>query len=95
MSKEKKEIKYSTHHILPSSQGGNSEKKNLIELRECYHRSIHTLFQNKMIAEQLLTTVDISSKALRSDVKEWLIEVLTSKDINDPYERYDPRVIKF
>ena len=48
-----------------------------------------------MTAEQLLTTVDISSKALRSDVKEWLIEVLTSKDINDPYERYDPRVIKF
>ena len=94
MSKEKKEIKYSTHHLLPRSQWGNSEKRNLVELRECYHRSIHTLFENKMIAEQLLTTVDISAKALRPDVKQWLIDVLTSKDINDPYEWYDPRVIK-
>ncbi|MBO7444445.1 MAG: hypothetical protein J6T10_19765 [Methanobrevibacter sp.] len=47
-----------------------------------------------MIAEQLLTTVDISSKALREDVKQWLIDTLTSKDIFDPYEWYDPRVIK-
>ena len=94
MSKEKKEIKYTTHHLLPRSQWGNSEKKNLVELRDGFHRSIHTLFQNKMIAEQLLTTVDISSKALREDVKQWLIDTLTSKDIFDPYEWYDPRVIK-
>jgi len=58
------------------------------------HRAIHTLFENKMIAEQLLTTVDISSKALREDVKQWLIDTLTSKDIYDPYEWYDERVIK-
>ena len=47
-----------------------------------------------MIAEQLITTVNISSKALREDVKQWLIDTLTSKDIYDPYEWYDPRVIK-
>ena len=46
-----------------------------------------------MIAEQLIRTIDISSKALRPDVKEWLLEVLTSKDINDPYEWYNPKVI--
>ena len=46
-----------------------------------------------MIAEQLIRTVNISEKALRPDVKEWLLEVLTSKDIDDPYERYDPKVI--
>lgn len=84
---------FSTHHLLPRSQWGNSEKKNLVELRNNYHRAIHTLFANKMLAEQLLTTIDISSKALRKDVKEWLIDVLTSKDINDPYEWYDDRVI--
>ena len=47
-----------------------------------------------MIAEQLLTTVNISAKALRSDVKQRLIDTLTSKDIYDPYEWYDDRVIK-
>ncbi|MBO7691739.1 MAG: hypothetical protein J6T10_03795 [Methanobrevibacter sp.] len=46
-----------------------------------------------MLAEQLLTTIDISAKALRKDVREWLIETLTSKDINDPYEWYDNKVI--
>lgn len=65
----------------------------MVELRDNYHRAIHTLFANKMLAEQLLTTVDISSKALRKDVREWLIEVLNSKDINNPYEWYDDKVI--
>ena len=46
-----------------------------------------------MIAEQLIRTVDLSSKALRPDVKQWLLEVLTSKDVDDPYEWYDHKVI--
>lgn len=94
MSKEKKEIPMSKHHLLPQSQWWANISRNIELIRDVQHRAIHTLFENKMIAEQLLTTVDISSKALRPDVKQWLIDVLTSKDINDPYERYDPRVIR-
>ena len=48
-----------------------------------------------MIAEQLLTTIDISAKSLREDVKEWLIDTLTTRDIHDPRERYDEKVIRF
>lgn len=95
MSKEKKEILMSKHHLLPQSQWWANIPKNIELIREVQHRAIHTLFENKMIAEQLITTVNISSKALRKDVQEWLLDVLTSKDINDPYERYDERVIKF
>jgi len=47
-----------------------------------------------MLAEQLITTVNISEKALREDVRERLIETLTSRNIYDPYERYKPDVIK-
>ena len=94
MSKEKKAILMSKHHLLPQSQWGANIAKNIEVIREVQHRAIHTLFENKLIAEQLLTTVDISSKALREDVKQWLIDTLTSKDIHDPYEWYDPRVIK-
>ena len=94
MSKEKKEIPMSKHHLLPQSQWGANIPRNIELMRDVQHRAIHTLFENKMIAEQLLTTVDISSKALRPDVKQWLIDVLTSKNIDDPYERYDPRVIR-
>lgn len=94
MSKEKKEILMSKHHLLPQSQGWANIPRNIEVIREVQHRAIHTLFENKLIAEQLLTTVNISSKALRQDVKQWLIDTLTSKDIYDPYEWYDERVIK-
>ena len=89
----KKEYKYSRHHILPVSRRWANINRNMEVLRDNYHRAIHTLFANQMIAEQLITTINISEKALREDVKERLIETLTSKDINDPYERYDDRVI--
>jgi hypothetical protein len=93
MSKNK-EYKYTTHHLLPRSRNGNSEKQNLVSLREGYHDAIHRLFANQLIAEQLITTLDISSKALRPDVKEWLLEVLNTRDINNIYDRYDEGVIK-
>lgn len=89
------ENNYSHHHILPKSRGGNGDEDNLLQLRNSQHRAIHTLFQNQIIAEQLLTTIDISAKALREDVKQWLIETLNSKDINDPREWYDDKVIRF
>lgn len=90
----KREIEMSKHHLLPQSQWGANIARNIELIRDTQHRAIHTLFENKMIAEQLLTTVDISAKALREDVKQWLIDTLTSKDIYDPYEWYDDRVIK-
>lgn len=93
-NREKKEIPMSKHHLLPQSQWWANIARNIELIRDVNHRAIHTLFANKMIAEQLLTTVDISSKALREDVKQWLIDTLTSKDIYDPYEWYDERVIK-
>lgn len=92
-NQNKKEFKYSRHHILPVSRRWANINKNMEVLRDNYHRAIHTLFANQMIAEQLITTINISEKALREDVKERLIETLTSKDISDPYERYDDRVI--
>ena len=91
----RKEENYSIHHILPKSRLGSGEKNNLIMLKDTTHRAIHTLFQNQMIAEQLITTVNINSKALREDVKQWLLETLNSRDIGDPYEWYNPKAIRF
>jgi hypothetical protein len=88
MSKNK-EYKYTTHHLLPRSRNGNSEKQNLVSLREGYHDAIHRLFANQLIAERLITTINISSKALRPDVKQWLLDVLNSRDITDINEWYD------
>ena len=90
----KLENQYSLHHILPKSKGGSSDDNNLEYIKNTKHRAIHTLFENKMIAEQLLTTIDISAKALREDVRRWLIDTLTIRDIEDPYERYKPTTIR-
>ena len=80
----KVEDKYSKHHILPTSRFGSSEPINIEILKNTQHRALHTLFANQMIAEQLITTVWLSEKALRDDVRERLLEVLTSKNIHDP-----------
>ena len=84
----KKEFKHSTHHILPRSRGGNNSEDNLVELRETQHRAIHTLFANKLIAEQLITTLDISKQAMRPEVVEWLVETLTKHEADDLDFRY-------
>lgn len=90
----KKEKSYSNHHILPKSQWWSNEDDNLVLLPETQHRAIHTLFANQMIAEQLITTVWLSEKALRDDVKRWLLDTLTKMDIEDPYLRYKRECIK-
>ena len=82
------EDQYSKHHILPKSRYGSSEYCNLEIIKNSTHRAIHTLFQNQMIAEQLITTVELSEKALREDVRNWLLETLTSKNVHDPYVWY-------
>lgn len=79
----KKEKKYSHHHILPRSQWGTNEDENIILLSETTHRAIHTLFANKLIAEQLITTLDISKQAMRPEVTQRLLDTLTAHDIND------------
>lgn len=73
----------SIHHVIPRSKGWNNENKNLLELRDTKHRALHTLFDNKLIAQQLLTTLDISKKAMRPEVLEWLVETLTAHDPED------------
>lgn len=86
-----KEIPMSTHHIVPRSMGGSNDKINRIELRDTTHKALHTLFQNRLIAEQLITTIDLSRKALRPEVRERLLDVLTEHDAYDLDFWYKPK----
>ena len=88
------EDQYSKHHILPKSRYGSSEPVNIEIVKNSQHRALHTLFANQMIAEQLITTVWLSEKALREDVRDWLLEVLTSKNVHDPYTWYKDDAIR-
>jgi hypothetical protein len=88
------ENNYSVHHILPKSRDWSSNDRNVELLKNTTHRAIHTLFSNQTIAEQLITTVWLSEKALREDVRRWLLDTLTSRDIQDPYEWYRWECVK-
>lgn len=79
----KRDNQTSIHHIVPRSREWSSSDENLIELRNTTHRAIHTLFANQLLAEQLITTVNLSKKALRPEVREWLLETLTAHDPSD------------
>jgi hypothetical protein len=57
-------------------------------MKNSTHRALHTLFQNQMIAEQLITTVELSEKALKEEVVQRLLETLNQKNIHDPSDRY-------
>lgn len=79
----KRDYSLSKHHIVPRSRDGATNDENLLELRNTTHRAIHTLFANQLLAEQLITTVNLSEKALRPEVREWLLETLTAHDPSD------------
>lgn len=51
------------------------------------------LFENKLIAEQLLRTIDYSEKAMKPEIVALLKEVLTMIDPSDPTKRYIDDVI--
>lgn len=84
----KKENKTSVHHLLCKSRGGSNSEDNLIRLKHNYHQAIHTLFANQLLAEQLITTVNLSEKALRPEIRAWLLETLTAHDPEDLDFRY-------
>lgn len=94
IARKEKNEKYSCHHILCKSRFGSNNPCNLEMIKDNYHRAIHQLFQNQMIAEQLITTVNISAKALREDVRKWLLDTLQSKNIYDPYAWYTEDAIR-
>lgn len=93
MSKRKEE-QYSVHHILPTSLGWADSPRNREVLKVTTHRAIHTLFQNRMIANQLLRTLDLSEKAMRPEVVKWLRETLTQLDPTDPHDWYIDEAIE-
>ena len=92
-NESKKERRLSNHHLLPKSKWWANNDMNIETIKETTHRAIHTLFANQLIAEQLITTINISEKALREDIKQRLLETLSQRNIGDPYEWYIPEVI--
>lgn len=90
----------SIHHLLPQNPETTTTYKwsndplNIKRIKNTTHDAIHTLFVNKMIANQMLTCVEMSEQALLPEVTAWLVETLTSLDPLDPTLRYKPECIK-
>ena len=94
------EERYTKHHILPqhpywTELQGSNHPHNIIRLTNVQHQAQHALYQNFMLANQLLTCVELSSKALLPEVKNWLVDTLTNTiDPYDPTLWYKEECIK-
>ena len=93
--------KLTTHHLLcqhpetDTNYRWSNHPLNLITIKNWTHTALHTVLSNKMIANQMLTCVNISEKALLPEVKNWLVEVLTQTiDPLDPTLWYKEECIK-
>ena len=77
-----------THHIVPRHEGWTSEDDNLLRLKEKPHQALHILHETRLVAEQLLHTIELNEKAMRPEVVKWLVETITQEDPRDLNFRY-------
>lgn len=85
--------KLTCHHIVPKSRGGNNSDCNIQMLKCNFHRSIHTLFANDIFPEQIERLTNMTSRVLRPEIVQELLEVLSYRDIHNPEERYKDGVL--
>lgn len=52
------------------------------------HDAIHTLFANDIFPEQIVKLLDMSSRVLKPEIVQQLIDVLEYRDIHNPDDRY-------
>ena len=81
-----------THHIVARHEGWTNDEDNLLRIKERPHQAIHILYETKLIAEQLIHTVELSEKAMRPEVVKKLLEVFNEHDPRDLNYRYKDNV---
>lgn len=83
---------FTTHHIVPRHEWGTNDGDNLLRIKEKPHQAIHILHETRLIAEQLLHTIELSQKAMRPEVVKWLVDTITQEDTRDLNFRYKDNV---
>ena len=84
----RRESKYNVHHWLCKSRGGATNDLNCEMIRVSTHDAIHTLFSNEIFPEQIKRLTDITSRVLKPEIVQQVMEVLSYRDIHDPSEWY-------
>ena len=72
-----------THHIVARHEGWTNHEDNLLRIPDKPHQALHILHQTRLVAEQLLHTIEINEKAMRPEVVKWLVDTLTQEDPRD------------
>ena len=52
------------------------------------HDAIHTLFANEIFPEQIKRLTDLTSRVLKPEIVQQLLEILSYRDIHNPEEWY-------
>lgn len=62
---------FSRHHIIAKSQGWSDDFKNISLIKDSRHRAIHTLFGDRLPADQIAyLTFGINNTALTDEFKD-------------------------
>lgn len=84
----KKENRYNVHHWLCKSRWWDTNDLNCEMIKYNTHQAIHTLFANDIFPEQIERLTNITSRVLKPEIVQQLLEVLNYRDIHNPEDRY-------
>lgn len=88
-----KEKEYNRHHRCPRSRYGDTNNLNCEYIVRSTHNAIHTLFANDIFPEQIERLTNMTSRVLRPEVVQELLEVLSYRDIHNPEDWYKDGVL--
>ena len=63
-------------------------------IKDKTHQAIHQVFSNDIYPEQILRLTNMTSKALKAEVVQEILEIFERKNIHDPEERYKDECLR-
>lgn len=85
---------YSMHHWCPRSRHGQTNDINCEMIKENTHQAIHQVFSNDIFPEQIVRLTNMTSKALKAEVVQEIMNLFEYKNIHDPEEWYKEECIR-
>lgn len=78
----------SKHHLIPRSKWWTNDKRNIVALKDKYHRAFHIVFWNDTPVEQIKRIVKLNQTVLTDETKQDLLNLLSSKDEKEYYKKW-------
>lgn len=82
------------HHRCPRSRHGQTNDINCEMLKDKTHQAIHQVFSNDIFPEQIIRLTNMTSKALKAEVVQEIMELFRDRDIHNPDDWYKDECLR-